>query len=563
MATQTADDQLALEGLWALNVTAGIDDQLAFTLLKHPYPYVRYWTIRLVGDRNIASPKVIEHLNALAASEPSPNVRGQLAATAKRLPGADCLQIVQSLLCNNPHESDPRIPWLIWWAFESKAMTDTQLIVDRCSQRSMWENPAARNMILLLIRRYAAEGTAPGYEACATLLRAAPASHADSTLEYLRQGLAERAIGLQGIGQGDLYGEQAAAAAGEPSAAVRHYEPLAPSLKEYIAALWQRQRDNPVRLELALRADTDGAYTALKAAAFQLDQEPERHVQLSALLREFGRPDLAPALITLLDVKHPNGVTLAALDVLAAYDDPSVTTALTKAYPAAAKEVRHRIRDILFSRAATAVAFLQTIDPGEAEGHDIPIDQLRRLSVHKNEGIDTLVRQRWGNIGPGSTEEKLATMRRFNNDLRAAAGNPGAGHLLYEKNCGVCHQLFGHGNKIGPDLTTANRSDRAALLANIVDPNAVIRHEFMNYVVVTTSGRLLTGVMAEQDGASVTIVDANNQRTKIPRNEVEELHESEVSLMPERLLENLSPEELRDLFAYLQDTPADSIGATP
>ena len=57
MATQTANNQLALEGLWALNATAEIDDQLALTLLKHPYPYVRYWTIRLVGDRKNASPK--------------------------------------------------------------------------------------------------------------------------------------------------------------------------------------------------------------------------------------------------------------------------------------------------------------------------------------------------------------------------------------------------------------------------------------------------------------------------------------------------------------------------
>ena len=69
-----------------------------------------------------------------------------------------------------------------------------------------------------------------------------------------------------------------------------------------------------------------------------------------------------------------------------------------------------------------------------------------------------------------------------------------------------CHQLFGSGNKIGPDLTTANRGDRALLLANIVDPSAVIRREYMNYIVVTTSGRVLTGLIAEQQNASITIL---------------------------------------------------------
>src|SRR4029079_8504238 len=52
MATQTTDNRLALEGLWALNVTARIDDELTLKLLKHPYPYVRYWAIRLAGDQN-------------------------------------------------------------------------------------------------------------------------------------------------------------------------------------------------------------------------------------------------------------------------------------------------------------------------------------------------------------------------------------------------------------------------------------------------------------------------------------------------------------------------------
>ncbi len=346
-------------------------------------------------------------------------------------------------------------------------MTDTTLIVGRCSQPSMWNNPAARDVMLLLIRRYAAEGTAAGYDACAKLLGTAPAQYADSTLEYLRKGLAERAVGLQGIGQGELYGDQAAARRRTDTEEARQYEPLTPSLKEFIAALWDQRRDEPARLELALRAGLDDAYPVLKAAAFQSDQISEQRAPLFALLREFGQPDVAPALIRQLDAKQPEAIKLAALDVLAAYDNPSVTAALMETYATATNDVRHRIRDILFSRPGTAIAFLHSIDSEKVKGDDIPIDQLRRLSLHNNAQIDSLVRKHWGNIGPGSTEEKLATMRRFNNDLRADDGKPAAGKALFEKNCGVCHQLFGHGNKIGPDLTPANRSDRAALLANI------------------------------------------------------------------------------------------------
>ena len=110
MATQTSDNQLALEGLWALNVTAGIDDPLALKLLEHPYPYVRYWTIRLIGDRKQASPEIADRLVHLATSEPSPVVRAQLAASAKRLPANDDLRIVEALLRSRPNETDPRSP---------------------------------------------------------------------------------------------------------------------------------------------------------------------------------------------------------------------------------------------------------------------------------------------------------------------------------------------------------------------------------------------------------------------------------------------------------------------
>ena len=112
----------------------------------------------------------------------------------------------------------------------------------------------------------------------------------------------------------------------------------------------------------------------------------------------------------------------------------------------------------------------------------------------------------------------------------------------------------GHGLARGVDdaFRRVNRQDQAAFLANIVDPSAVIRREYVPYIVTTTSGRVLTGLIAEQDGASVTILSGENKRIKLARDEIDELMESDKSLMPERVLESLSPQERRDLFSYLQ-----------
>jgi putative heme-binding domain-containing protein len=79
-----------------------------------------------------------------------------------------------------------------------------------------------------------------------------------------------------------------------------------------------------------------------------------------------------------------------------------------------------------------------------------------------------------------------------------------------------------------------------------------VRKQYVNYGVTTDSGRVLTGLIADQDAASITILDAKNQRAVVPRDQIEELSPAPTSLMPERLLEQLTPQELRDLFGYLE-----------
>ena len=131
---------------------------------------------------------------------------------------------------------------------------------------------------------------------------------------------------------------------------------------------------------------------------------------------------------------------------------------------------------------------------------------------------------------------------------------------MFRKHCATCHKLFDEGEAIGPDLTHANRKDGDYLLVSIVDPSAVIRNEHLAYNVQTTDGRSLSGLIVEQTPNAVTLLDGKNQRTKIARDKIESMQESPVSLMPENLLKELKPQELRDLFSYLQ---RDKLPAAP
>jgi hypothetical protein len=52
----------------------------------------------------------------------------------------------------------------------------------------------------------------------------------------------------------------------------------------------------------------------------------------------------------------------------------------------------------------------------------------------------------------------------------------------------------------------------------------------------------------------MTLASAKNETINVPRGEIDQVRESPVSMMPEDLHSKLKPQELRDLFAYLQST---------
>ena len=146
--------------------------------------------------------------------------------------------------------------------------------------------------------------------------------------------------------------------------------------------------------------------------------------------------------------------------------------------------------------------FLDRADASPEWAKDVPTAQVRLIAALSSEELDARVRRIWGNVGQGTPEEKLATMRRFNNDLRAAPGNANAGMRVYNQVCARCHRLFGSGGDLGMDLTNANRGDRNYLLTQIVDPSVFIRKEYMTYEIRTNSGRVVSGLMIEQDAAA-------------------------------------------------------------
>jgi len=69
-------------------------------------------------------------------------------------------------------------------------------------------------------------------------------------------------------------------------------------------------------------------------------------------------------------------------------------------------------------------------------------------------------------------------------------------------------------------------------------------------VVLLDSGRVINGVIIAQTQQTLTL-QMPTEQIVIAREEIEQLQESELSIMPERQLEVLSSNEVRDLIGYL------------
>jgi putative membrane-bound dehydrogenase-like protein len=551
---EAKDADLQLQALWALYVSGGFTDALALRLLDHRNSDVRRWTVRFLGDECRVNQSLAKRLAELAAAEPEAVVRSQLLCTAKCLPARDCLPLVWRILERNLDSCDPHIPLLAWWAVEARAVEARDLVLEMFGTSQAWQAPLVRDVILeRLMRRYAAEGGQHGFAACARLLAAAPAEGRSRLLAALDQGLQDRPA-RPVKNTGTLFKDFAAVEKPpEPSCVGAGLSLRLPVvLAQQLDSLWTADTTEVMLIRVCARLGRAAAKE--RAVALAVDpkvSQPQRLALLDALAEVSG-PEYVKPLLMLIGDDETEAVQAAALGVLQRFEQAEIASVLLRQYPHLSAKLRTRVREVLLSRRAWAVAFLQELDRGRFDAKEIPVEQLRVVALHADRSLDDLVRKHWGNIRAGSPEEKLAEMRRVGNDLRAAPGDPAVGRTLFRKHCGTCHKLFGDGEVIGPDLTYANRKDQDELLRQIIDPSAIIRKEYLAYNVQTTDGRSLTGLIAEQMPNAITLLDSKNQRTKVPHDQIESMQESPVSLMPENLLKELKPQELRDLFSYLQ-----------
>jgi len=125
------------------------------------------------------------------------------------------------------------------------------------------------------------------------------------------------------------------------------------------------------------------------------------------------------------------------------------------------------------------------------------------------------------------------------------------GRVLFQKTCANCHQMGGHGAKIGPQLDGVGIRGFDRLLEDTLEPDRNVDQAFRRTNILRVDGSIVTGMVLRQEGAVLIVADSAGKEIRIPDSEIEERQESRHSPMPSDVASTLPPTDFYDLMAYL------------
>ena len=505
-----------LRVIWAMHVTGALDARRSEALLDDPDPAVRAWAIQLANETgSIPLETRIGRYRQLAADDPSPIVRLALCSALQRIPTEARWDICTGLVGHAEDAEDHNLPLMNWYAIEPLVTLDPQRAMSLAAASRI---PAVSRYI---VRRAASEEAC--YEALVARLAAADSATRKWMLEEIVTALAAR-------------GRMTA-----PKAWEQGYEAVSVDADEGVRRLAG---------VVAVRFGDPRVLPQLRAFLADRDADvANRQEALEALVssRDEGMP---PVLHGLVDdpIMQRNAIV-----ALAAIPHDATPKVLLDAYEGLSDESRQAAIATLVSRPAWTLALLDAIDAEQLPRGDLSAFTVGRLAQSADAQVIAKLNQVWGTIRT-TPEDRKGEFDKWRTAFKPAAmksADLSHGREVFVKTCGSCHLLHGQGGRIGPDITGSNRADLEYLLANLLDPSAIVGRDYQTTTVITEDGRSIAGIVVKESPTSVTLQTPTEQVT-VPLDDIESRVLSPQSLMPENQLGQLKPEEARDLVAYLR-----------
>ncbi|MCP4171829.1 MAG: c-type cytochrome [Fuerstiella sp.] len=513
-------EQRRLRRLWALHVTGGASDAFLASCLDDNSEHIRCWAIQLLVEDGKPPPSVLETFQSMAQGDDSGLVLTWLASALQRLRYEDRWPIALALGSHKEYAADRVLPLMVWYGVEPAILANSDQAIEMvmsCRLPIVREYIARR--ITLEIERQP--------DVIARLVQRVTNQEGDSSVivDVLR-GMAEALRGWR------------------KTTPVKGWDAFsAANLNNGVAEVRRLNR------ELSLVFGDGRALEEIRAIAADRDSAlPERRAAIRALVLARDR-DVVQLLQNLLGDRD---MSRDAISGLAAFGHEETPGLLVSKFGGFNLTARQAAITTLVSRPRFADVLLDAVAEGNIDRSHVSAFQLRQMQNSGDAHLSERVASMWPELAEQSKEKTshIAKLRRMLTSETVAAADAAAGRLLFSQACANCHTLFGEGKKIAPDLTGAQRNNLNYLLENIVDPSATVSKNFKLSVVLLEDGRVINGIVLGRTEKTLTLQTATEQIV-IQRTEIDEMKEAPVSMMPDKLLNVLSDQQIQNLIAYL------------
>jgi putative heme-binding domain-containing protein len=196
----------------------------------------------------------------------------------------------------------------------------------------------------------------------------------------------------------------------------------------------------------------------------------------------------------------------------------------------------------LLSRVADGRIGVDSFQPAQ-------IEQLRgRKSQELRHQVEKL-------FGPPPGADRVAIVHEYTSKWPANF-DASRGQALYKQHCSQCHQdrveASGVLPAVGPSLQALAGWKNDAWLTAIFDPNKTVEAKYRRVNILTQDGKTIVGLKVRDSEESIEIVNDQGQLISLARESIDELRESDKSLMPEGFEKILKPEDVASLVTYLR-----------
>ncbi len=504
MARASKSPQGRLHALWSLEGLGILDETTLLTALDDPHAALRENAVRLAESR-LPKSRIIREKVLSMVSDANPGVRLQTALTLSLVEGNAATKALAEIL-----RRDATNEWVQAAVLSAaRARSDVLfnlLVADRSFASRPGSLPALKRLAAVVGAR-----NKPGE--ILSILRTARQTFSSRQPES-RLGI------LSGISDGLTH-------SGNSLLVLQESENTPASLKRIIGESFQEAQ----------------------LIARDADKQPSQN-RLEAIQLLGGAPYAAAAetLTKLLSPAEASEIQLAAVRSLSMHPNPEVGQILVDRWRSFSSPVRREVVEALFSREKRLPPLLDAL-----EKEIVPITHLdpsRRQALldHPQEEIRLRAQKL---LADRRTPTRKKVLERYRSAL-TPSGDPARGAEVFDRDCATCHQLDGRGHNVGQDLREVAGDSREELLTNIIDPNAKVQSNFINYRLDTLDGQILTGIIARETENSVTLRRAEGIEDVVPRSKIRDLTSMGLSVMPEGLEEGISPEEMVDLISFIQ-----------